>query len=100
MRSRYSAYALGGYGQYLIDTWLPARTIGMSAVELSIRTTNWCGLEITTKSKQGEQGIVSFNAHYVATDGSAATHHERSLFQRIQGRWYYSHPLGNETPAS
>ena len=35
MRSRFSAYALGGYGEYLISTWLPASAKGLSILDLS-----------------------------------------------------------------
>ena len=35
MRSRYSAYALGGYGQYLLDTWHSMMCKEMSAEDLS-----------------------------------------------------------------
>jgi len=29
IRSRFSTYALGGYGEYLISTWLPASAKGL-----------------------------------------------------------------------
>ncbi len=31
MRSRYSAYALGNYGDYLLETWFPATAKGLTA---------------------------------------------------------------------
>lgn len=30
MRSRYSAYALGGYGEYLLKTWFPPMASGLT----------------------------------------------------------------------
>ncbi|MDX2463868.1 MAG: YchJ family metal-binding protein, partial [Porticoccus sp.] len=35
MRSRYSAYALGGYGDYLLATWFSATSAGLNAKDLS-----------------------------------------------------------------
>lgn len=88
MRSRYSAYALGGYGQYLLDTWLPTMTQGLSAFELSLKNTDWLGLQVINKSQQGDNATVEFIARYMAKDDEEL-HHELSTFKRIQGRWYY-----------
>lgn len=41
MRSRFSAYALGGYGDYLISTWLPSSAKGLTVSELSKKTVDW-----------------------------------------------------------
>ena len=35
MRSRYSAYALGNHGEYLLRTWFPPTARGLSAAILS-----------------------------------------------------------------
>ena len=53
MRSRYSAYALGGYGEYLVKTWHPKSAQGINAAELSIRSTDWQSLEIVEKTQKG-----------------------------------------------
>ena len=38
MRSRYAAFALGGYGQYLLATWLPEFSHGLDENSLSIKS--------------------------------------------------------------
>jgi SEC-C motif-containing protein len=95
MRSRYSAYALGGYGDYLLETWLPATAVGLSAIDLSIRSTAWISLNVLAKSQQGESGLVEFKATYLDQSGKPSVHHEKSVFNRINGRWLY---VGEEKP--
>ena len=51
MRSRYSAYALGGYGDYLLETWFPATAKGLTVEALSLRTCEWVELEVLDKSQ-------------------------------------------------
>ena len=88
MRSRYTAYFLGGHGKYLLDTWLKASESGMTAEELSIRSVNWQKLEVLNSSQQGDQGEVEFKALFLYK-GRLEVMHERSLFKRLKGRWYY-----------
>ncbi|MFT7526776.1 MAG: SEC-C motif-containing protein [Arenicella sp.] len=89
MRSRYSAYALGGYGEYLLGTWLPCAAAGLSSASLSVRSIDWVGLNVVSKSQQGESGFVEFKAVYRDEFGESAVHHEKSVFRRIKGRWFY-----------
>ena len=89
MRSRYSAFALGGYGDYLLETWSPSMVSSMSEAELSMRSTEWVGLKIIDKSQQGEQGFVEFKALFKNENGKECVHHEKSVFERIDGRWLY-----------
>ena len=89
MRSRYSAYALGGYGEYLLETWLPSAAAGLSSASLSVRSIDWMGLNVVSKSQQGESGFVEFKAVYLDESGESAVHHEKSVFTRINGRWFY-----------
>lgn len=89
MRSRFSAFALGGYGSYLIDTWLPSSAVGLDVVELSQRSLNWLRLEIVSKSQKGDQGIVEFKAFFLDQQGDERLHHEISLFRRHSGQWLY-----------
>ncbi len=89
MRSRYSAYALGGYGDYLLATWLPSMCKGLSSTELSVRSVDWVSLEIVDKSQQGNNGYVEFKAVFLNKDGNEETQREKSVFRRINGRWYY-----------
>lgn len=90
MRSRYTAYALGGYGEYLLQTWFPATSAGVDATSLSIRSLDWCGLEILDKSQQGDNGMVEFKAYYhPAKADDDGVMHEKSTFVRTNGRWFY-----------
>lgn len=97
MRSRYTAYCLGGYGEYLLQTWFPATAKGLTAEALSERSCDWFRLEVLEKSQQGDQGWVEFNAWFRGDDGSEDVLHEKSVFQRIGGRWLY---VGGEVSSS
>jgi SEC-C motif-containing protein len=89
MRSRFSAFAIGGYGQYLLDTWLPSMTQGMTVEELSQRATQWLSLNVVSKSQSGDNAMVEFEALFVDSAGERQCHHEKSIFKRIAGKWLY-----------
>ncbi len=89
MRSRYSAFALGGFGDYLKKTWLPSLAHSLNAADLSQTNVDWQGLEIVSKSQKGDLGIVEFRAYFLGEDGHTQVHHEVSQFQRIDGKWFY-----------
>lgn len=102
MRSRYTAYALGGHGDYLLQTWFPATAKGLTAEQLSERSVNWQRLDVLDKSQEGDNGTVEFKAYFsrsasaaectaeVAADFEALeVLHEVSEFKRVGGRWYY-----------
>lgn len=89
MRSRYSAYALGGYGRYLLESWLPVTAPDLTEVALSQREVNWQKLEVISKSQKGDDGTVEFNAQFLNRDGESEVMHEKSVFKRIAGRWLY-----------
>jgi SEC-C motif-containing protein len=89
MRSRFSAFAIGGCGQYLLDTWLPSMTQGMTVEELSQKTTQWLSLKIVSKSQSGDNAMVEFDALFVDPAGEHQSHHEKSVFKRIAGKWLY-----------
>ena len=88
MRSRYAAFSLGGYGQYLYDSWHPS-TVRNTVVDLNQNSTDWHQLEILNKSQKGHQGWVEFNAWYKDDDGQLHCMHEKSEFEKIQGQWLY-----------
>lgn len=88
MRSRFSAFALGGHGDYLLATWVLPENSNMSAADLSIKSNDWTGLEIVNKSQKGDLGFVEFKASFTDEQG-AAVHHEKSAFERVNGRWLY-----------
>lgn len=88
MRSRFTAFFLGGHGQYLVDTWAPENRGGLQAIDLNQRETEWLRLEILVKSQTGNVGEVEFNAYF--KDGeNEGCHHEHSYFERRGGRWLY-----------
>jgi SEC-C motif-containing protein len=89
MRSRYSAYALGGYGQYLLDTWLPATSSGLLAEQLSTRENQWVALTVLSKSQKADSAMVEFEAFYRDSSGVPQRLHEKSVFTRQRGRWIY-----------
>ena len=89
MRSRYSAYALGGHGDYLLSTLHPTMTQGLTSADLSIRSVDWIRLEILNKSQQGDNGQVEFKAYYRNSNGQEQVQHEKSIFKRMNGRWFY-----------
>ncbi len=90
MRSRYAAYALGGYGKYLLDTWFPATSAGLDEQELSKKTVGWQRLEVLSKSQKGDEGEVEFKAYFREGDADELScMHEHSAFKRVAGKWYY-----------
>lgn len=91
MRSRYSAYALGGYGGYLLATWLSVTAQGLTAEELSEKSLDWQKLRVISSSQKGDAGTVEFEAWYRKSLNSNELDvmHEVSEFVRIQSRWLY-----------
>jgi len=89
MRSRFSAYYLGGFGDYLLATWFPATAQGLSAIELSQKSCDWQRLDVLNKSQSGDDGFVEFNAWFIDENGDEAVLHEQSVFKRIAGSWLY-----------
>lgn len=89
MRSRYSAYALGGLGEYLLNTWHPAMVKDLTAESLSEGSCEWVRLEVLSKAQKGDEGTVEFKAYFIDENGSENILHEKSYFQRIAGKWLY-----------
>lgn len=89
MRSRYSAFASGEHGQYLLDTWHADSVPSVSADDLGSVDSNWLGLDILDCTQQGDHGTVEFCARFLDEHGQPQTHHENSRFVRIKGRWVY-----------
>lgn len=89
MRSRYVAYAMGGYGDYLLETWFPATRQGLTAISLSEKNIEWVELIILSKSQSGDNASVEFNAIFVNENGQRQVHHEHSVFKRLSGKWLY-----------
>ncbi len=89
MRSRYSAYALGGHGDYLLKTWFPATAKGLSKEQLEQQSVDWLGLEVLGRSQCGDEGMVEFNAWFRNAEGERERLREKSIFARVGGRWFY-----------
>ena len=92
MRSRYSAYAQGGLGGYLLKTWFPFTARGLSADDLSQRKYRWVKLVILNRQQSGDEGTVEFKAYHRPLDDDEAPEevlHEVSEFRRISGVWLY-----------
>lgn len=92
MASRFVAYATGAI-DFLIDTHDPAtraQADRKATADWSRRAT-WRSLEILKTEAGGpddDEGHVEFIARY-AQDGVEHAHHERSLFRRLEGRWFF-----------
>jgi len=87
MRSRYSAYVLGLEG-YLLQTWYPDTRPAALNLADDIQT-KWLGLQVKQfVITSGNNATVEFIARY-KIGGKAERIHERSQFERIDGRWYY-----------
>ena len=88
MRSRFSAYALGGYGDYLLKTWFAPMAKGLTAKELSEQGLQWMSLEVLGSGVTDKQGWVEFKATYRE---ERKTHmlHEKSVFALSDDRWLY-----------
>jgi SEC-C motif-containing protein len=92
MRSRYTAFATQ-QSDYLIASHHPETRgeVDRDAVRRGSERMTWRGLEIleTVDGRAGDdQGWVEFIARYVER-GEEQVHHERSLFRRHQGRWFF-----------
>jgi SEC-C motif domain protein len=92
MASRYVAYATRNV-DYLLETHDPKTRAQADrrATEDWARRATWKSLELVSTEQGGpsdEEGHVEFIARY-AMDGVEHVHHERSLFRRIEGRWYF-----------
>lgn len=92
MRSRYSAYVLG-YIDYLATSLHPQHRadLDLSATRRWAKQAQWVGLDVISCSAGGENdesGEVEFIATFKEKD-LLKTHHERALFKRSEGVWYY-----------
>jgi SEC-C motif-containing protein len=87
MRSRFSAFALG-LADYLVASWHPATRPSELDLDDDIA---WRRLQIVDVVAGGEHdmtGIVEFRASYRGPHGAGLVH-ERSVFERVDGRWVY-----------
>ncbi|WP_239023664.1 YchJ family metal-binding protein [Salinicola corii] len=104
MRSRYSAFALGGLGSYLVRTWDPgALEPTLTSAELDRRDNQWLGLEIVDTRTTGARATIEFKARFCPWNATPATRvqtlHERSRFRRHRGDWLYIDGIIDPSPA-
>tara|TARA_B110000858_G_C17655865_1_gene404888 strand:+ start:432 stop:818 length:387 start_codon:yes stop_codon:yes gene_type:complete len=88
MRSRFSAYALGGFGGYLLSTWFAPMAKGLTAEQLSAQSVRWESLEVLGSGVTGIQGWVEFKAT-CREGGKTHVLHEKSIFTLNADRWLY-----------
>jgi len=92
MRSRYTAYVLKQV-DYLVQTTLPASREPDLAESIRewIGQVTWQKLHVLHAEAGGPsdiQGTVEFIAEFIGPRG-ADRHHERSLFKKVRGIWFY-----------
>lgn len=90
MRSRYSAFVVGGpdSATYLLATWHPATRPESLDFDDALR---WTGLEVLATEAGGptdRRGVVEFRADYLR-DGVSGNLHETSRFRRDNEGWQY-----------
>ena len=93
MRSRYAAYVLKNV-PYIVETTVPSQRalLNVQAIQTWAEETQWLGLQIlNTESLTKTQSAVEFNAVFQGEEGEQ-THHERSIFVKIDDRWYFVDP--------
>lgn len=90
MRSRYSAFVTRN-GDYLAATLAKEKRAGFDPSSIADDTTQWLGLEIIERNAGGvldQTGRVEFVARF-SEDGRIGQLHERSYFERRDGKWFY-----------
>lgn len=85
MRSRYSAFVLGRT-DHLLATWHPRTRPATLTLDADVR---WLGLEVrAARATAPDQAEVEFVARS-RQHGRGQRLHERSRFERVDGRWFY-----------
>ena len=93
MRSRYSAYVIIA-SQYLIDsTYISQRAnYSKTDIEAWAKESHWQKLEIIDCKKgllNDSIGEVEFKAYYKDSKNILQIHHEKSVFKKESGDWFY-----------
>jgi SEC-C motif-containing protein len=104
MRSRYSAYVLVN-AQYLIDsTHISTRdNFSKTEIEAWAKESFWQKLEVLDTYKglgNDELGEVEFKAFYKNAKGISNIHHEKSVFRKEEGSWFYLNGKVISTPTN
>lgn len=91
MRSRYTAYALGG-ADHLFRSWHARTRPGDVAPDPRVRWVGLSVLDVVDGGPDDAEGVVEFRAQWVSDDDGPVRRgevHERSRFVRRGGRWVY-----------
>jgi SEC-C motif-containing protein len=92
VRARFCAYKLGAgtHRDFLLRTWHPVAHSKINPADLTNDSfITWKALNIVSAQQKGDRGLVDFMAILSERDGPDKVHHERSLFLRVKGVWYY-----------
>lgn len=92
VRARFCAYKLGAgtHRDFLLRTWHPVAHSKINPADLTNDSfITWKALNIVSAQQKGDRGLVDFMAIFSERDGPDKVHHERSLFLRVKGVWYY-----------
>jgi len=92
VRARFCAYKLGAgtWREFLLRTWHPVAHPRINMADLTNDAyVTWHKLDILVAQQKGDKGGVEFKATYATRDGEQMIHHERALFMRVKGVWYY-----------
>jgi SEC-C motif-containing protein len=97
MRSRYSAYALDD-PDYIIATTHPRnpayqedKAAWRQSITAFSRHTQFKKLEVLSFEEKEDAAFVTFIA-YLEQQGRDASFQETSRFEKVEGRWLYTHP--------
>lgn len=86
MRSRYTAYTLHNADYIYLTTFPNKRKYHNKADILAwAKSCHWVKLEVLF----AEVNIVTFKAYYLDEKLRPQVHYERSVFENIDGMWYY-----------
>ena len=93
MRSRYSAYEVMD-AQYLIDSthFSTRANFSKSDIESWARESAWQKLEIISTHnglENDDLGEVEFKAYFKDSKNILHIHHEKSVFKKEEGRWFF-----------
>ena len=90
MRSRYAAYALG-LADYILQTTHPQnpQIFTRDQILSFCRITTFVGLDILSFEDGENIAYVTFTAH-LQQEGKDASFTEKSLFEKVEGKWLYS----------
>jgi SEC-C motif-containing protein len=90
MRSRYAAFVRKDF-DYIFATTDPQRRelFDHDANRDWMNSSTFTDLMVLSSSETGSTGLVEFIARFRRDGGPEQSHHERSVFRKHRGRWYF-----------